>query len=373
MTRTLSRLWRVQLVAALVAASALIPVLGSPAVAETASEPAAIGAYFWKDKLPSTIVVDPDGPAGPVPAQVQPNPVNGQDTDLDLVARDELAVAVTLPGESNKETYLAWDLTTVPLEATITGFTVTSPLSDLPPSDDTTQNSRTTEPSLANIKACAAVQGFGDTDAGAYENKPLFDEKRCVQAKFDAAKKAFTYDVGSFAAGFATADVSGVALVPSDNTSAFQVVFGRTTKHTASITYTMPSETEPPVDPAPVAPVPPVTPGGGVTVPGGGFAPSPPVIGGEPAPTAPTVQEPTPVVQPTQGAVPVASASVPARPPSGFWVLALVLAALLAAMSAVTGSPVAAGQVRRRQGAVLRQMQRRGPSGVGGLTRTARV
>ena len=373
MPRSLRLIVRSQLVLALVAASALSPLVGSPAAAETSSERAAIGAYFWKDKLASTIVVDPDGPDGPLPGVVQPNPVNGQDTDLDLVARDELAVAVTVPGESNKETYLAWDLTTVPPEATITGFSVVSPLSDIPVSEDTTKTNQTTDPSEASIKACAAIQGFGVTDAGAYENKPLYDDKRCVPAKYDVAKKAFTYDVGSFAAGFFTTDVSGVALVPADTSATFQIVFGRTAKHSATIAYTMPSLPEAPVDPAPVLPLPPLNPGSGVLLPGEGFVPGAPITGGETAPVAPTVQEPTPVVQPTQGAVPIASASVPARPPSGFWLLALLLVALLAAMSVVTGSPASSAQVRGRQGAVLRQMQRRRSAGVPALGRAARV
>lgn len=363
--------WSRQLALVLAATAVLVPVTDSPAAAETSSEPAAIGAYFWRDKLPSTIVVDPDGPTGPIPGQVQPNPVNGQDTDLDQVARDELAVAVTAPGQSNKETYLAWDLTTVPFEATITGFAVTSPLSDLPPSTETSQNSRTTEPSVAPIKACAATQGFGETDAGAWENKPTYDDKRCVPAKYDAAKKAFTYDVGSFAAGFPTADVSGVALVPADTTASFQVVFGRASKHTASITYTMPSLPEEPTDPGPVLPPAPVD-TGVAPPPGLGVAPLAPVTGGE-VPQAPTAPVVDPVVPPAQnGAVPVASVAVPTRPPTGFWVLALVLAVVLAAMSVVTGNPAAAAAVRRRQGAVLRQVQRRRPV-TPGIARVARV
>jgi hypothetical protein len=348
----------VQLALAVAIATAMIPALESPAAAETSSEHASIGAYFWKDKLPSTIVVDPDGPEGPVPAVVQPNPVNGQDTDLDLVARNELAVAVTLPGESNKETYLAWDLTTVPLDATITGFSVISPLSDLPPSTDIEKLSRTTEPSLAPIKACAATQGFGDTDAGAYENKPTYDDKRCVPAKYDAAKKAFTYDVKSFANGFATADVSGVALVPADPTVAFQVVFGPATKHVASITYTTPGEETP--QELPEAPVPPAVDTGGGSTPGSGFVPVPttPDLGGV-VPTGPQAPGVAPSVPQPQGGVPVASVTVPSSPPPAFWLLGLGMVALLLAMSAVTGSPLTAAGARRRQGHVLRQVERR--------------
>ena len=361
MARTSRPRRALQLVLAVAIATAMIPALETPASAETSSEHAAIGAYFWKDKLPSTIVVDVDGDG--VPEAVQPNPINGQDTDLDLVARNELAVAVTFPGESNKETYLAWDLTTVPLDATITGFSVISPLSTLPPSTDIEKLSRTTEPSLAPIKACAATQGFGDTDAGAYENKPTYDDKRCVAATFDAAKNAFTYDVKSFANGFATAEVSGVALVPADPTVAFQVVFGPAAKHTASITYTTPGEeTDPELPEAPV--IPPADTGGGST-PGSGFIPQAPVpdLGG--VPSAPEVPGAAPAVPQPQGGVPVASVTVPSAPPPAFWLLGLGLVALLLAMSAITGSPLAAAGVRRRQGPVLRQVQRRS-NGLGG-------
>lgn len=335
-----------------------VPVVPLTASAESASEAASTGAYFWQGKLPSTFTLG---------GQTQPNPANGQDTDADGVAREDLAVAVTQPGQSDKESFLLWDLLELTENDTITKFVVTLPLTEKGPSQDSAQNTFAYG-GTPDLDICASQGGFGPTDAGAYEVKPEVDGKKCVPAKHDPAKKAYVADITTLASSWLTEANNGVAVVPADTSTAFQVVFQPADKHTAAIEFTKGEDpfAEVPFEEAPLTVDEGVSSDGGFDAGGAdlggsfdsglssGSAESPivdtalpaePVVEGGPAPdVAPAATQP------------VALQSVPGAPPLGFWLLALLLGGLLLLVSMVTGAgpvPPAA----RRAGRVLAQVQ----------------
>lgn len=343
-----------------------VPVVPQTALADTAEEAAGTGAYFWRGKLPSVI-------AG------QPNPVNGQDTDGDGVARDELAVAVTSPGQTDKETFLAWDLLSLGLNDTITGFVVTVPLSETQPNPDPAQ-STVQSGGTPELQACAPKGGFGSTDAGTYDTKPEVDLAACAKGTFDAAKGAYAFDVTALTGTWLTEANNGIAIVPVALDQPFQVVFKKIDAITAAITFTAgedPFEEDLSVD-VPLD-------SGTSTATGGGFdsgfgsgfdggfdsgggsalSSAPLTVFDAPLTAEEPLGEPVEVAEPAiadDGRVattPVALRNVPGAPPLGFWVAAVAIGLLLLAFSLVTGAPVVpgAGRAPARQGRVLRQVQ----------------
>lgn len=341
-----------------------VPVVPQTALADTAEEAAGTGAYFWRGKLPSVL-------AG------QPNPVNGQDTDADGVARDELAVAVTAPGQTDKETFLAWDLLSLGLDDTITGFVVTVPLSESGPNPDPAQ-STVQSGGTPELQACAPKGGFGSTDAGTYDTKPEVDLAACAKGTFDAAKKAYSFDVTALAGSWLSDTNNGIAIVPVALDQPFQVVFKKIDAITAAITFTAgedPFEEDLAVDEPFDSGT--DTGGGFDTGLGGGFdsgfdsgggsalssAPltsfDAPLTADEPLGTPVEVAEPAVADEEQVSTTPVALRSVPGAPPLGFWVAAVAIGLLLLAFSLTTGAPVVpgAGRAPAREGRVLRQVQ----------------
>lgn len=334
-----------------------VPVLPQAALADTGTENAATGAYFWRGKLPSELVV------GPV---ALPNPLNGQDTDADTVARDDLAVGVQTPGQSDKESFLQFDLLELTELDLITKFVVTMPLSKNGPSDDLTKN--TVQIGVgAPLQACAPKGGFGSTDAGAWDTKPEVDLANCAPGTFDEAKGTYTFDVTKIAATWLTGDNNGIAIVPADLTTPFQVVFQPTEAHVAQYTFTAGVEEEFDLDLDLGTEVGTTTTTFDDGFTGGGSALSEapasvfvdaPLAAAEPAPAAPVAAGPAPDV--ALQVAPAAARSVSFRPPLAFWLAALVVAGVLLAMSLSTGQPVAAhsgGGRQAGQGRVLRQIQ----------------
>lgn len=362
----------------------VLPLTGAAAHAATTTEAPGTGAYYWSGKLPSSFSLL---------GQSLPNPVNGQDTDLDGVARDDLAVAVVVPGSSDKETFLLWDLLDLDENDTITKFVVTLPLTEKGPSSDTPQNTLAYG-GTPDLDVCASKGGFGETDAGTYDTKPEVDTEQCVVATYDDGKKAYTADITKIAAGWLTGDNFGVAVVPADTAVPFQVVFQPTAKHSAAITFTPGAD--------PVEEDLSVTPGdvgagetsgggfdtggfdtggfdsggfggdaGGVDLGGTGSVESPVVDTALPPAEAAGPAEAPAVAQPAQVA-PVALASVPGGPPLGFWLAALGLGLLLLLVSFVTGAEPSAA-ARRRDGRVLAQIQRSSAAVAGAPVRRGRL
>lgn len=354
--RTLARALAVGSLACL--AVPVVPM--TAAMADTTAEAPSTAAYFWSGKLPSTITL-----AG----QTQPNPVNGQDTDLDGVARDDLAVAVQTPGRSDKETFLLWDLLELTEFDTITQFVVTLPLTENGPSNEQPKNTYVFG-GTPDLSVCASKGGFGSTDAGAYELKPEIDAANCVVAKHDAAKKAYVADITKLARGWLTGDNNGVAVVPAETSQPFQVVFQPVDKLASSIAFT--KGEDPFAAEEEVTDVATDLGGTGTATDPGGFDAGTEVGTGEvpafdtgsvespvvdtalPAPAEVAPVGPT-VAQPVQ-VQPVALATVPGGPPLGFWLLALLIGGLLLLVSLTTGA--APAPARRRDGRVLQQIQR---------------
>jgi len=214
--RTLSR----ALVVACLGAVAL-PSLAGPASAESASESAAYGAYFF-----SKGVRKPDASPTGVPnltAQV-----------ADGVSAGRLAVAAS-GGEDDKISFLYFQLADLPLDATITRAVVTVPLV---PAD--AQNA-TYAAGPEKVRACVAgPEGFFGEDGNSFEDAPTYD---CAKASSTATASpdgaAYVFDVTALATLWAQAN-DGIALVPNEGakTAPFQVVFDNAEKATIAVDYT---------------------------------------------------------------------------------------------------------------------------------------
>lgn len=348
-----------------------VPVLPQTALADTAEEAPGTGAYFWQGKQQSVV-------AG------QPNPVVGADTDADGVARDELAVAVTAPGRTDKETFLQWDLLALGPNDTITGFVVTVPLSESGPNPDPAQNT-VQSGQTPELQACMPKGGFGSTDAGSYDTKPEVDLAVCVPGSFDAAKKAYVFDVTPLTATWLTDSNNGIAIVPIALDQPFQVVFKKIDAITAAITFTAGEDPfaedvsggedvatgEDPGfssgDSGAVGFDSGVDSGFDSSFDSGGsvLSSAPLTVFDAPLTAGDALAEPVTAPEPTVAdgeqvsTAPVALRSVPGSPPLGFWVAAIALGLLLVAFSIATGSPLGttAARAPRREGRVLRQVQ----------------
>lgn len=219
--RNLSR----ALVVACLGAVAL-PALAAPAAAESASESAAYGAYFF-----SKGIRKPDASPTGVPnltAQV-----------ADGVSAGRLAVAAS-GGEDDKISFLFFQLADLPLDASITRAVVTVPLV---PAD--AQNA-TYAAGPEKVRACAAgPEGFFGEDGNSFEDAPTYD---CAKASATATPSpdgtAYVFDVTALAALWAEAN-DGIALVPNEGakTAPFQVVFDNAEKATIAVEYTSAGET----------------------------------------------------------------------------------------------------------------------------------
>lgn len=320
---------------AIALACGTVPLVGAaPAYAESATEPGSVGAYYY-----SAGIDKPD--AAPAP------PPNVTAMGTDFVAEGHLPVAVRVPGETDKMSFLAFDLDTVPLDATITTAVVTLPLAeDTAASDPRTANDQRS-PAPQKVRACAAgPEGFNGEDGQSFAQAPTFDcEAFSAIAKESADKKSYVFDVSALAATWLTGSNNGIALVPADGADAseFQVVFLPANKASITVGFTLPPEEIEVVPPTVTVPEPAPFTGGTGTTDFGGFT------GGTDVAVPPTLPEAVPQPQ----AMPVPTAAVaqsPATTPvaqvraiesltptSMFWVLGLALAGLLALLSRIMG------------------------------------
>lgn len=306
-----------------VALAAAFPFGTGSAHADVKTEAAAASAYFSRST-----------PAKSEQMPFDPGSYYNQ-AGTDGVAPGNLAVAVTSPNQSDKESFLRFDLLSVPQGATITSAVVTVPLAEPPqPGDEPNQTNHSVAADPAKVKACVAGhEGFADgTDAAPYDEKPGNDcTKLNTVAQATADGKAYTFDVTPVANDWLTEINEGIALVPASLSAPFQVVFAPGTAATIALTYTV---SEVIVDPVPVP------------------QPFPPVVPGPTPPTGPTTT--TVIVQPAPQPVPQAAPKpvVVTRPvtraagtafvestslTAGFWLGALVGAALLGAVSLILG------------------------------------
>ncbi len=353
---------KVRRASAVIAAAGLtVPLWAVPALAESASESASAGAYFY-----SMGIDKPEqSPAG------VPN-VTGNNTDG--VAPEHLAVAVRAPGQVDKQSFLAFDLASVPFDATITRAVVTVPLAE------NGNGNMQMSPTPARVRACAAGdEGFNGEDAANLAGSPsvLCDEFE-VLAKESADKKSYEFDISALAASWLTAANNGMALTPVTTGGPFQVVFKPFAESTIAVEYSAPSEEV--VTDVVTADVP-LTPEAGTgfsgdtgafdsgfsggTDSGFGSTDAPIVDTALPAPQtmeAPAAPAPA-VAQPTAINNVASTGDVPLTPVPSFWLGLLGMAGVLALLGLIMGDPRVASPAAASQSRLSRALQERQRAG----------
>ena len=334
-----------------VALAAVFPVGIGPARADTATEIASGSAYFSS----TTPAKDDALPSDPGPQFTR--------LGTDQVAENNLAVAVSAPDRSDKESFVRFEMAGVMAlvfegkDVTIDSALVTVPLQ---PDDD---KNRSLAPDPAKVKACATgPEGFADgMDAVAYDEKPTVDcNKLNVVAKASADGTAYTFDVTSIANAWLTDLNDGIGLVPAQMSSPFQVVFKAGSTVTLDLTYTV-IEDEDVVDPIPTTnPLPPVD----TYVPPTNTGTVTPPIVNVPQPTPAPTAAPRPTAAPTQPITNVAGRGFleDNSLSAGFWLAAIAGVGLIGAMSLFLGNPevAVAGSSRNGVGRALDERRRVG-------------
>jgi hypothetical protein len=363
----------VRALAALVLAVTAVPLVGvSPAFAETTTEQATNGAYFYRSGIDQPEQV----PVGRVP--------NITGDNLDGVAPQHLAVAVANTGQEDKRSFLGFDLAGVPAGATINKATLTVPLAE----NGNGNRQANVDPAL--VQACPADDtGFSGEDGSNLQFAP---DALCDVSKAPAAAtpdgKAFVFDITTMANAWLNEANNGLALIFANAGTAFQVVFLPPENATLDVDYTEPAtETAPVLPDVPVSsdaetPASEPTADSGTADLGGGFdsfdAGSAPTTGGDSggfasadAPVisgalpAPPTSEAAPTVAPDVAPAPVAARRVGAvsevlDPTASFFVAGLLLAGVLALLSLIMGDPQATSAVAgARQSRLSQALQAR--------------
>jgi hypothetical protein len=304
------------------------PVLLSSAHAAdavTVKVPVSQASWFWRGQ-PGAIGSTGIAPPAQVP---DPSVPNG---DL-AVAGPEVPAAAGLPAGPVAETYLAFDLTAVPVGSTITSFIVSLPVDAKGVSAD---------PLGAQLIACAVRTGWaGGLQASAYGGKPT-DACDVHSPKLKAVDGGdrYTVDIADLAQRWVSSNALnlGVAITdnPANSTTIYQVVFGPASvlgKLTAAVTYLAPD-------------------GGAAGQPNAGGAVPPPTAAPTPG-HVPATFEPLPPGMPAEVAQPPA-ATVPSvapvvamtvqqgdssAPPLGFWIALVLVVLLLGTTTFVLADP----------------------------------
>ncbi|MCA1824736.1 MAG: hypothetical protein ABR520_08405 [Mycobacteriales bacterium] len=339
-----------------------IPVGGTVATADTAAPALVQTNWFWAKQVGGTI-----GPSGvPYPASLQDPTVPAKDV---AVAGDPTQQTVE-PKGVDKETYLQWDLATIPPMSTVTKFTFVMPIDTSP-----TAGNGYDPVNPPQLIACTPKGGWTAGAIGPmgdqFSGKPADDcGATAAKGKFDANASTYTFDSTALAQGWVNGEFNfGVAIRHAETyQEPYQLVFA-SDKIKASIEYT----------PAVAPPPPPANNGnglgvgtntgtgtgyvaggssGGTTSGGGGLGTGTTTI--PPQPTNTTPPAPPPVVN--QPVAPAASRplNVDKRPTALFWIAVLLGAALLGFTSLVLGDPsVPASTVQTDRG-LNRALRRRG-------------
>ncbi len=320
-----------RLLALAAAGSVLVPLpalLGAAHASTTltARVPVSQASWFWRAQ------VGVIGSTGVAPPQQVPNP-SVPDGDL-AVAGPEAPAAAGTPGGPVAESYLSFDMSSVPVGSTITSFVISLPV------DAKGVNANAAG---APIVACAPKAAWsGGEAAAAYGGKPA--DSCDVHSPRVTAKGAnsYTVDIASIAQQWVRPNALnlGVAIRdnPSNTSTLYQVVFGPATalaRLTASVTY------RPSTVPGPIVA------GGGATAPPVPSAPSAPGNPG-PLPTvapppvsspAQVASPPAPVVAPTKPATAAIQPADGSSPPLGFWIALVLIVVLLGTTTVVLADP----------------------------------
>ncbi len=212
----------VRTLAVLALTGAAVPFVGvSPAMAESSTEPASTGAYFY-----SAGIDKPD------PAPAQPPNITG--TATDGVASEHLAVAVRAPNQTDKLSFISFDLLAVPFEATISSAIVTVPLAE------NSQQNMQMSPGPEKVQACPAdATGFNGQDGANTMGAPkTLCDIFTATATLSPDEKSYVFDVTAMAQSWLTEANNGMSIEPLVKSSAFQVVFLPFAESTIAVEYT---------------------------------------------------------------------------------------------------------------------------------------
>lgn len=330
-------------------------VVAPEAFAASATAPVSQTSWFWREQQSN---IGGTGVAPPAPA---PDPT---------VPAGDLAVAgPTNKQGADKESYVAFDLSAIPRGSTVTSFTLTVPL-------DQHAHQGFLPGQLPKVVACAVVTSWAPGDgAASFNGKPQDDCTAPVVGTPAKGGNAYSFSIARIAQAWVDTDGinTGVALTdnPKNTTSAYQVVLGPTKSITASATWTapVPIDTMPPTQGTGTSTSNTTTGtagggGTGSTGSGGGtgstggalLQPTSPGQATPPPTTAPAPQvtspQPAPITAPL-----AASRNASAVPTPMFWVVAVVLAGVLAAAGLVLHDPLVTVPGGRRRG-VSRALRR---------------
>jgi hypothetical protein len=208
--------------AAIVLAAATVPLVGAaPAYAETSTETATNGAYFYSAGIDK-----------PEQSPAQPPNITGERTDG--VAPGHLAVAVRAPGRADKISFLFFDLLEVGFEATVSKAIVTVPLAE------NGDGNMQMNPAPERVKACPADEtGFASEDGANTASAPgrLCDVFEVTGTATEDGT-AYQFDVTAMAASWVSEANNGMSLEPADLTTPSQAVFKPFAEASIEVEYT---------------------------------------------------------------------------------------------------------------------------------------
>lgn len=329
-----SRLPRLLVTAAVATVVLPVPALldaAHGASATTIQVPLSQASWFWRAE-PSAI-----GNTGLAPPVAVPDPtVPGGDL---AVAGPEAPAAAGSPSGPIAETYLAFDLSEIPVGATISSFKISLPVDS---------RGVTADPLGAAIVACAIKSSWaGGQSAAPYSGKPT-DACDTHSPRLTAGSGGHSYgaDIASIAQQWVKPNALnlGVAITdnPANSLTAYQVVFGpgaALAKLTATVTYQASGSG---------APGPIVAGGSSATTPAGDGATAttaPGLVSVVPVGPLPTGLPPDVATQtaPVHSVAPVIAAHVgpagPSAPPAGFWFALILIVLLLGTTTFVLADP----------------------------------
>jgi hypothetical protein len=211
-----------RMLAAFTLAAATVPLVGAaPAYAETSTETASNGAYFYSAGIDK-----------PEQSPAQPPNITGERTDG--VAPGHLAVAVRAPGRADKISFLFFDLLEVGFEATVSKAIVTVPLAE------NGDGNMQMNPAPERVKACPADEtGFASEDGANTASAPgrLCDVFEVAGTATEDGT-AYQFDVTAMAASWVSEANNGMSLEPADLNSPFQAVFQPFAEASIEVEYT---------------------------------------------------------------------------------------------------------------------------------------